>query len=136
GAASAAASASPATAASRRLSEPPQQPGATRSGCVAPQVGRAARVRLDLRAVSRFSDCFLLLFGQLAVGGVAGLAVPPFAVLDRGFYRSSAGIFLGFALVFLAGKVALVVRGGTLAGSDAGGLAAWAAFTAPLATYG
>ena len=55
--------------------------------------------------MSQFSGCFLLLFGQLAVGGVAGLAVPPFAVLDRGFYRSSAGIFLGFALLFLAGKV-------------------------------
>jgi hypothetical protein len=93
------------------------------------------RLRLDLRAVSRFSDCFLLLFGQLAVGGVAGLAVPPFAVLDRGFYRSSAGIFLGFALVFLAGKGALVVRGGTLAGFDAVELAAWTAFTATLALY-
>src|SRR5262249_61481416 len=43
---------------------------------------------LDLRAVSRFSDCFLLLFGQLAVGGLVRLAVPPFHGLDRGFYRS------------------------------------------------
>ena len=41
--------------------------------------------------MSRFSDCFLLLFGQLSVGGVIGLAVPPFSLIDRGFYRSSAG---------------------------------------------
>jgi hypothetical protein len=85
--------------------------------------------------VSRFSDCFLLLFGQLAVGGVVGLAVPPFEVLDRGFYRSSAGIFLGFALAFLAGKVTLVVRGGTLSGASALELAAWVAFTAALGLY-
>jgi hypothetical protein len=85
--------------------------------------------------VSRFSDCFLLLFGQLAVGGLAGLAVPPFTVLDRGFYRSSAGIFLGFALLFVAGKVALLFRAGTLTGADAAELALWIAFTAALGTY-
>jgi hypothetical protein len=85
--------------------------------------------------VSRFSDCFLLLFGQLAVGGVVGLAVPPFEALDRGFYRSSAGIFLGFALAFLAGKVALVVRGGMLTGASALELAAWTTFTAALGLY-
>src|SRR5947207_7093000 len=44
--------------------------------------------------VSDFSDCFLLVFGQLAVGGLAALAVPPFAVLQRGFYKSSACVFL------------------------------------------
>jgi len=85
--------------------------------------------------VSRFSDCFLLLFGQLAVGGLVGLAVPPFTVLDRGFYRSSAGIFLGFALLFLAGKVALVFRAGALTSGDVGELALWAAFTAALGAY-
>ena len=93
------------------------------------------RAPLDLRAVSRFSDCFLLLFGQLAVGGLAGLAVPPFTVLDRGFYRSSAGIFLGFALLFVAGKVALLVRAGAVTSADAGELALWVAFTAALGTY-
>jgi hypothetical protein len=85
--------------------------------------------------VSQFSGCFLLLFGQLAVGGVAGLAVPPFEVLDRGFYRSSAGIFLGFALLFLVGKVALVVRGGTLSAPTAVELVAWVAFAGSLGLY-
>jgi len=84
--------------------------------------------------VARFSDCFLLLFGQLAVGGVIGLAVPPFSLIDRGFYRSSAGLFLAFAAMFVAGKLVLLVRGQTGAGSAAE-LAAWIAFTAALATY-
>ncbi len=85
--------------------------------------------------MSRFSDCFLLLFGQLAVGGVAGLAVPPFAVLDRGFYRSSAGIYFGFALLYLAGKAALLIRAGTATGSAAGELVAWTGFTVALGVY-
>jgi hypothetical protein len=85
--------------------------------------------------VSRFSECFLLLFGQLAVGGLIGLAVPPFTVLDRGFNRSSAGIFLGFALLFLAGKIALVVRAGVLTPGDVVELACWTAFTVSLGVY-
>jgi hypothetical protein len=90
---------------------------------------------LNLRAVSRFSDCFLLLFGQLAVGGVVGLAVPPFTVLDRGFYRSSAGIYLGFAILYLAGKTALLIRTGIASGTALLELAAWAAFTVALGGY-
>jgi hypothetical protein len=85
--------------------------------------------------VSRFGDCFLLLFGQLSVGGVAGLAVPPFGILDRGFYRSSAGIYLGFALLYLGGRVALLLRG---TGGDPGALielGVWAAFTLALGVY-
>jgi hypothetical protein len=85
--------------------------------------------------VSRFGDCFLLLFGQLSVGGVAGLAVPPLGVLDRGFYRSSAGIYLGFALLYLGGRIALLLRG---TGADPGTLlelGVWAAFTAALGVY-
>lgn len=84
--------------------------------------------------MSRFSDCFLLLFGQLAVGGVAGLAVPPFAMIDRGFYRSSAGLFLAFAGLFVAGKVTLLVRGDAGAGAWPE-LLAWTLFTAALALY-
>ncbi len=84
--------------------------------------------------MSRFSDCFLLLFGQIAVGGVAGLAVPPFAAIDRGFYRSSAGLFLAFACLFLAGKATLLLRGdaGTGAWSE---LVVWALFAVALTSY-
>ena len=34
-----------------------------------------------------FARCFLLVFGQLAVGGFLSLAAPPFHELHRGFYH-------------------------------------------------
>jgi len=85
--------------------------------------------------VARFSACFLLVFGQLAVGGIAALAVPPFGVLERGFYKSSAGLFLGCAVVYLAGRLALALRGA--GGSPIGGveLALWVSFTLAVAVY-
>lgn len=46
-----------------------------------------------------FARCFLLVFCQLAVGGLLSLAVPPFHELERGFYKSSAGVFLSAALI-------------------------------------
>jgi hypothetical protein len=79
--------------------------------------------------VSDFSNCFLLVFGQLAVGGIAGLAVPPFAVLQRGFYKSSAGIFVGCAAVFVLGKVALAMRASSLEAGRFVELATWTLFT-------
>lgn len=85
--------------------------------------------------VTKFSECFLLVFGQLAVGGMAGLAVPPFAALERGFYKSSAGIFLGFALLYLGGAIALTVRVGTLGAVRMVELSLWAAFTVAVAVY-
>ncbi len=85
--------------------------------------------------MTRFAACFLLVFGQLAVGGVAGLAVPPFAALERGFYKSSAAVYLGAALLYLAGAVTLAVRQGTWGLADGLRLALWAAFAAALAAY-
>lgn len=46
-----------------------------------------------------FARCFLLVFCQLGVGGLLSLAVPPFHDLERGFYKSSAGVFLSAALI-------------------------------------
>jgi hypothetical protein len=87
--------------------------------------------------VTQFAECYLLIFGQLAVGGIAALAVPPFATIERGFYKSSAGIFLGSALLYLIGMIALVVRAGIGAASLATWieLAAWTLFTASTAFY-
>ena len=85
--------------------------------------------------MTKFSHCFLLLFGQLAVGGVVGLAVPPFTVIERGFYKSSAGIYLGFALLFIAGKIGLAVRVGELTANAPLELACWSAFALALAWY-
>ena len=80
-----------------------------------------------------FSACFLLVFGQLAVGGLAALAVPPFSVLERGFYKSSAGVFLGCAVLYLAATIDLAVRERIPIGR--GEIALWAAFTTVLAGY-
>ena len=85
--------------------------------------------------MSEFSSCFLLVFGQLAVGGIAGLAVPPFAVLERGFYKSSAGVFLGCAVLFLGGNLALVVGAGGASGGRVAEIALWAVFTLAAAVY-
>ena len=85
--------------------------------------------------MSEFTRCFLLVFGQLAVGGIAGLAVPPFAVLERGFYKSSAGVFAGCAIGFLLGRVGLVVRTGAVSTSGALELAAWAIFALATSLY-
>lgn len=85
--------------------------------------------------MTAYSHCFLLLFGQLAVGGVVGLAVPPFTVIERGFYKSSAGIYLGFALLFIAGKIGLAVRVGELTAGAGVELAVWITFAAALGAY-
>jgi hypothetical protein len=83
--------------------------------------------------VSRFSACFLLVFAQLAVGGVAALAVPPFGAIERGFYKSSASVFLAATLAYVGGRTALSVRGlGAWGPLEA---ALWAGFTLALAAY-
>src|SRR5262245_43708530 len=63
-----------------------------------------------------------------------GLAVPPFAILERGFYKSSAGVFVGCAVLFLCGKLALVSRVGASPGRIAE-IAAWTLFTVVAALY-
>jgi len=83
--------------------------------------------------VSDFSACFLLVFGQLAVGGLAALAVPPFALLERGFYKSSAGVFVGCAVLYLSATLDLAVRGRITIGYRE--IALWSAFTIAQAGY-
>lgn len=85
--------------------------------------------------MSEFSSCFLLVFGQLAVGGFAGLAVPPFHVLQRGFYKSSAGVFVGCALLFVAGSIALAARTGDASPGTLTEIALWVAFAVASGVY-
>jgi hypothetical protein len=85
--------------------------------------------------VTEFSDCFLLVFGQLAVGGMVALAVPPFALIERGFYKSSGGVFLACATLFVAGKAALALRAGEVRMGALAVIALWAAFAAATALY-
>jgi len=85
--------------------------------------------------VSRFSECFFLVFGQLALGGAVALAVPPFHVLDRGFYRSSGGTFAGFAVAFAVTKGILSWQVPGLRGRPGVELALWLVFAAALVGY-
>jgi len=85
--------------------------------------------------VSDFSDCFLLVFGQLAVGGLFGLAVPPFALLERGFYKSTAAVFVGCAMLFVAGKVTLLLRTGEASAARLAELGVWTLFTLTATVY-
>jgi hypothetical protein len=54
-----------------------------------------------------FPRAFLLVFCQLAVGGLCCLAIPPFHDLERGYYKSSAFVYVLIAALALAGRLAL-----------------------------
>lgn len=45
-----------------------------------------------------FARNFLLVFAQLGVGGLLALAVPPFHEIERGYFKSSGGVFLSASL--------------------------------------
>ena len=60
--------------------------------------------------MTQFAECYLLIFGQLAVGGIVALAVPPFATIERGFYKSSASVFVACTAAYLTGRIALAFR--------------------------
>lgn len=57
-----------------------------------------------------FPRSFLLVFAQLAVGGFASLSIPPFRIVDRGYFKSTAFVYLVIGLLTFAGKLALWYR--------------------------
>jgi len=75
--------------------------------------------------VTKFAACFLLVFGELAFGGMFALAVPPFFKVERGFYKSSAAVYLVAGLVSGIGFGILAIRGASRTGPDS--LALWSA---------
>ena len=54
-----------------------------------------------------FSSSFLIFFYQVSLGGLFALAGTPFHEIERGFYKSTAGVLYGIALLGLWGKSAL-----------------------------
>lgn len=62
------------------------------------------------RRVTKFAVCFLLVFGELALGGMFSLAIPPFFKIERGFYKSTACVFLASALMTTVGLGMLAWR--------------------------
>jgi hypothetical protein len=67
-------------------------------------------VRRESR-VTRFGVCFLTTFGELAFGGLFALAIPPFFKVERGYYKSSAAVYLSAALIAATGLAFLALRG-------------------------
>ena len=61
-----------------------------------------------------FARCFLLVFAELYVGGLLALSLPPFHQIERGFYKSTASVYLGAGLIAFAGRAALLFRGPTV----------------------
>jgi hypothetical protein len=62
------------------------------------------------RQVTKFAVCFLLVFGELALGGMFALAIPPFFKIERGFYKSTACVYLASALMATVGLGMLAWR--------------------------
>jgi len=57
-----------------------------------------------------FSNSFLIFFYQVALGGLFALAGTPFQEIERGFYKSTAGVLYGIAVLGLWGKSALYAQ--------------------------
>jgi hypothetical protein len=80
--------------------------------------------------VTLFAHCFLLVFGQLAIGGFFTLGQLPFHDIERGFYKSSAAVFLTSALFISVGEMALLWRQPALPAAALPEPVAWTLFTA------
>jgi hypothetical protein len=89
--------------------------------------------------VTRFAACFILVFGELAWGGLFALAIPPFFNVERGFYKSSASVYLSASIATAVGLGLLALRGGAAAGLSAGSLwtaaALWTLSSIAVAVY-
>ena len=89
--------------------------------------------------MTRFAACFILVFGELAWGGLFALAIPPFFNVERGFYKSSASVYLAASITTAAGLGLLALRGGASSGPGAVSLwtaaALWTLSSAAVAVY-
>lgn len=57
------------------------------------------------------AGAFLTLLGQLSIGGVAAMLLVPMEGIRWGFYRTTAGISLGLAVLALWARIWLLVHG-------------------------
>ena len=89
--------------------------------------------------MTRFAACFILVFGELAWGGLFALAIPPFFNVERGFYKSSASVYLAASLTTAIGLGLLALRGGASTGPGAVSLwiaaALWTLASIVIAVY-
>ncbi len=85
--------------------------------------------------MAAFAHCFLLVFGQLAVGGFFALGRLPFHDIERGFYKSSAAVFLTSGLFITVGELTLLSRPHEPGGARPAETVLWAAFAVAAAVY-
>ena len=57
-----------------------------------------------------FSSSFLIFFYQIALGGLFALAGTPFHEIERGFYKSTAGVLYVIAVLGLWAKSPLYIE--------------------------
>jgi hypothetical protein len=57
-----------------------------------------------------FSSSFLIFFYQIGLGGLFALAGTPFHEIERGFYKSTAGVLYVVAILGLWGKIPLYAQ--------------------------
>lgn len=89
--------------------------------------------------MNRFAASFLVVFGELAFGGTLALSIPPFFQVERGFYKSSAGVYLAAGLFDAIGLAMLAGRAQPSALPSRAGLwasaALWGVFCLVLGAY-
>jgi hypothetical protein len=82
-----------------------------------------------------FAHTYLLLFGKLAVGGLLALAVPPFTELERGFYKSTAAVYVACAYAMAFGDAYLLFAHPDRTPVTLTALALWLTFCALFTGY-
>ena len=83
-----------------------------------------------------FPRSFLLVFNQLAVGGFLSLSIPPFNVISRGYFQSTAAVYLLSGIAALIGRAALFVNNPEPASTlDWMQLISWSVFVVVAAGY-
>ena len=82
-----------------------------------------------------FAHTYLLLFGKLAVGGLLALAVPPFPRMERGFYKSTAAVYVLAAYAMTLGDAYLLIKHGTRAPVSVTALTLWTTFCVLFTAY-
>lgn len=82
-----------------------------------------------------FPRVFLLVFAQLAVGGLFCLSIPPFHEMERGYYKSSAFVFWAIGSLAALGHVLLLRRPGADASLTTLEVSLWCAFSLAAGAY-
>ncbi len=82
-----------------------------------------------------FAHTYLLLIGKLAAGGLLSLAVPPFFEVERGFFRSTAAVYLGLAWLMAAGEAYLFFAFAPGTPVTVAALAWWTTFACLFSAY-